>query len=268
MPKQVVREGVYSLYYPEKPSCPLVLSLPHSGQGIPATMQAILKKPCPPLANMDWHLEKLYAFLPELEIPLLQAHFSRYVIDVNRELKAPFLGNYRAAPIALENTFGTALYEHLPDEAAIQERIANYYLPYHQALAGLLATTVEHFGCAYLLDLHSFYIQSERDICLGNRHHQTSSADFLQTWARAFREQGFSVEENKALIGGYITRHYANLPQIQTLQIELRYPAYLEQRTWGEEECQTWESPKFYATQARLQQVFEQVLEILQGKTF
>ncbi len=101
---------LYDLHIPEKTTCPLVVSIPHSGRFVPSNIRVQFKTPYPILANMDWYLDKLYDFLPDLGIPVLQANYSRYVIDLNRELKQPLAGSYSKCVIYTENTFGTPLY--------------------------------------------------------------------------------------------------------------------------------------------------------------
>ena len=72
---------------------PIIASLPHSGVMIPSSVADLctdlhLKT----LRNTDWHLRELYDFLPALGVHVVQADFSRYVIDPNRNLKEPLFG--------------------------------------------------------------------------------------------------------------------------------------------------------------------------------
>src|SRR5690349_7553038 len=110
---------LYNLHIPEQQSCPLVVSIPHSGRMIPDSIRSQFIMPCPPLANMDWYLDKLYSFLPGLGIPVLQANYSRYIIDLSRDLRPPLLGSYSKAAVYTQNTFGTSLYDELPNDEEV-----------------------------------------------------------------------------------------------------------------------------------------------------
>ncbi len=253
----------YHLRIPNRILYPIIATLPHSGMAIPQVIEERFKQPRPALANMDWHLDKLYEFLPDLGITMLQATQSRYVVDVNRALKAPLSGSYKTSVVYEENTFGTLLYDVPPTPAEITERIDTYYHPFHDRLTGLLEETIQRAGKAYLLDLHSFFIQTASDICLGNQRNRTSSRTFLDGVESVFQAHDFSVAKNEVLRGGYITQHYGNKQTVESLQIELRYPIYLNQETWGEEEAGEWESAYFWETQARLRQVFAQIVAFI-----
>ena len=253
----------YHLRVPDRVLYPVIATIPHSGMSIPEPIQKRFKQPRPSLTNIDWHLDKLYDFLPNLGVTVLQAPQSRYVVDVNRALKAPLSGSYKTCVIYEENTFGTLLYDQPPTRAEIRERIDTYYHPFHDQLTHLLEETIKRAGKAYLLDLHSFFIQTASDVCLGNQHNSTSSGAFLDAVDGAFRAGKFTVAKNEVLRGGYITRHYGNKQDVESLQIELRYSTYLEKEEWGEEEAVEWESPRFRETQARLRSVFLHMLQFI-----
>jgi len=250
----------YHLRIPNRILYPIIATLPHSGTCIPDTIAQRFKQPRPVFANMDWHLDKLYDFLPDLGITVLQATQSRYVVDVNRALKAPLTGSYKTSVIYEESTFGKPLYDTPLTPTEISARIDQYYHPFHDRLTHLLEETIQRAGKAYLLELHSFFIQTTSDICLGNQRNLTSSREFLNAVAEAFHADNFSVAKNNVLLGGYITQHYGNKQTVESLQIELRYPTYLDQVEWGEEEAGGWESPRFHETQARLRSAFAAVV--------
>jgi N-formylglutamate deformylase len=76
---------LFKIHTPLVQPVPLIANLPHSGMFIPQNIAAqftpyILQL----LPNTDWHLDKLYNFLPSLGITVLQANYSRYIVDLNR----------------------------------------------------------------------------------------------------------------------------------------------------------------------------------------
>jgi N-formylglutamate amidohydrolase len=68
----------FHLWLPKAEPRPIVASIPHSGLAIPDEVAQLLN-PCSEsyIPNQDWHLDKLYDFLPSLGIVVLQAVFSR-----------------------------------------------------------------------------------------------------------------------------------------------------------------------------------------------
>jgi N-formylglutamate amidohydrolase len=212
---------------------------------------------------MDWHLEKLLDFLPDMGVTLLQAIHSRYVVDLNREVKKPLFGPIASSVIFATNTHGSPLYETEPTNDEIEARLTAYYYPYHEELQTLLDGMKQEFGRVVLLDLHSYFAGPLTDICLGNRNGSTCSESVMSVFERAFYAQGFSVTRNEKWIGGYITRRYGNMPNIESLQIELRFPAYLDGDYFGEEEITEWDCEKFRNAKIRLHQVFGEVVNSL-----
>ena len=216
---------------------------------------------------MDWHLDKLYDFLPDLGITVIQATHSRYVVNLNRELRSPLFGPEKSSVVAGEDTWGNAFYDTELSESEIVERIDKYYTPYHRQLSRILAQMIRDFKHVYLLDLHSFFAGPVQDVCLGNANETTCSEQLIGCFERLLRKYNFSVTRNEVWTGGYITRHYGNTDSIEALQIELRFPAYLEGERFGREEITEWDSVKFRDAQERLRRVFSDFVgELLNHK--
>ena len=255
---------LYNLCVPEKARVPILVSMPHSGTYVPPEIDNRFRKnPRPILTNMDWHLEKLLDFLPDMGVTVLQATHSRYVVDLNREVKEPLFGPIASSVIFATTTHGSPLYETEPTNDEIKARLTAYYYPYHEKLQTLLDGMKQEFGHVVLLDLHSYFWGPETDVCLGNRHGSTCSESVITLMEQAFGSQGYRVSKNEKWIGGYITRHYNNLPQLESLQIELRFTAYLAGDYFGEEEITEWDYDKFPNAKIRLHQVFGEVIKSL-----
>lgn len=224
---------IFNLYIPKEMTVPIVASIPHSGTFIPDSIAAQLtEKHLQSLEYTDWHIEKLYQFLPLLGVPVIQATHSRYIVDVNREVKEPFFGLFQTSVVPATTANGQPIYKQQPTREEIQERISTFYLPYHAELRALLQKYLEKFGRIYLLDLHSFWgrnLPSFIEICLGNQRNQTCSDYLISTAEQYFSTQGYRVGRNQLFPGGHITKHYSQIPSIETLQIEVRYPVYLDE---------------------------------------
>jgi N-formylglutamate deformylase len=256
---------LYELWVPLKDRVPLVASLPHSGSYVPPDMiRRFDADPRPALVPLDWHLEKLYDFLPELGVTVIRATHSRYVVNLNRYLKEPLFGPERSSVVPENTCFGRPLFARPPSREEIRRRLDNYYTPYHRELTRIIEKTVRDFGRAYLVDLHSYYRGPEVDICLGDVDGTTCSGRFTGIFEDAYLRNGFLVVRNDLWVGGYITRHYGSLDNVEALQIELRFPAYLEgKNTFEEDEVPGFDSDKFRETGSRVRRVFASVVREL-----
>jgi N-formylglutamate amidohydrolase len=257
----------FLLHLPTTQAIPVIASLPHSGLVVPNEIADHLEPSHQHyLPNQDWHLDKLYEFLPELGITVLQAVYSRYVVDLNRSPKEPLFGNFWQSVIAEKTAFNVSLYQSPPSSQEVQQRVEQYYHPYHHQLQALLDQSIAEFGKVYLLDLHSFFGLIEDEVCLGNGNGKTCSDRFMATVEAAFCAKGYQVVRNKVFSGGYITQHYGELPQVEALQVEVRYPVYLDAKQLDDASVPNWEVPEFDRAKHQFEAVFRQIVDQLTFK--
>lgn len=222
----------------------------------------------------------------------MQANYSRYVVDLNRALKPPFLGSFWSAVVPEQTAFKQPIYRSKPmgkpSRSEVRDRIEHYYTPYHQQLTALLNEKISQFGYVYLLDLHSFMGIITDDVCLGNADGKTCGPHLIESAEAAFAQQGYQVVKNKVFTGGYITRHYGqqNTGQqktdqqtgqqtvgqqktgqrrseqqpVEALQIEIRYPTYLSNDQIEGASIPEWQGPLFEQAQSQLKRVFEALI--------
>lgn len=254
---------LFEIYNEEKNVYPVIISLPHSGTWLPAEMRESLREEAI-LANTDWFLPELYQFLIRKGFTLIENRVNRYVADPNRE--SQMAGeDYQNTVVYQQNTFGNPLYYEALSKEVINERLENYYWPYHHALQELIDQKKQQFAKIYLFDLHSFAEypnNNERepaDFVLGNQADQTSSADLREKLSQLLEETGYSVSNNYPFRGGFITRYYGNQVGVEALQLEIRYNQYIEKRSFGEEELTEYDPELFYQAQKRLEAVFEKL---------
>lgn len=203
----------------------------------------------------------------------MQANYSRYVVDLNRALKPPFLGSFWSAVVPEQTAFKQPIYVRKPSQEEVRSRIEEFYTPYHQQLRRLIDEAIAQFGKVTLLDLHSFMGIITDDVCLGNANGQTCSSALIDQFAESFADKTYQVVKNKVFTGGFITRHYGQQPQVSALQIEIRYPLYLsaDQLEADPNSAQSipknipkhiprWQGPKFEQAQVSLEQIFQQVI--------
>ncbi|NJR49365.1 MAG: N-formylglutamate amidohydrolase [Leptolyngbyaceae cyanobacterium CSU_1_3] len=255
---------LFITHEPQKLAVPIVANLPHSGLFVPDQIATqFLPEHLATLPHSDWHLEELYRSLPTLGITVLQATHSRYVIDLNREAKEPLFGDFWTSAIPEKTAFGKPIYQTLPTAENIQERVKKFYNPYHNQLGKILQKKIDQFGKVYLLDLHSFLGLIDDQICLGNRYDRTCSEFLISTVEQSFSSKGYQVVRNKVFSGGYITRRYGKMPDVEALQIEVRYPVYLNENQLDHPQLPGWNGPEFAIAQGNFDQIFAAIVHTL-----
>ena len=216
---------------------PMLVSMPHIGTLIPQELQSSFVRRALAVEDTDWHLARLYDFLPELGISVLQPQMSRYVIDLNRPPDdAPMYPGAANTELCPTRFFtGDALYKtgQEPSAQEVQRRCSAYWQPYHDALAGELQRVKAHHGFALLWDAHSIrshipwlFEGKLADLNLGTA--SGLSASNAITNAAAGQTQGFTHVVDGRFKGGYITRHYGQPAQhIHAVQLEKCQSLYM-----------------------------------------
>lgn len=249
----------FDIWNETKNEIPIVVSIPHSGTYLPKEMKDNLADNII-LANMDWYLPKLYNFLQDLGITTIINNISRYVIDPNREISNSKNDSYIKNYVYTKTTFNYEMYKKSLDSIEIDNRLENYYIPYHKAIFNALNNKLTQFNKIYLIDLHSFGKDIEENIVLGNRNEQTASFEFTNLVKNSLESQGFKISLNKPYSGGYIIRKYAT-DNVETVQIELSYKKYIENRIFGNEEFPKINTDLFNETQEKLKHFFKDLID-------
>lgn len=222
---------------------PLMVSIPHSGTHVPASVATRLTPQARALPDTDFHLEALYDFAEELGASLIVATHSRYVIDVNRPSAGlNVLDGERVTGVCPIETFdGCPIYEAggYPDAEEIDARRAAIWQPYHATLAREMQRIRQRYGVAVLWDAHSLRSQLPRyfegklpDINIGT-HKGSSCDDALSSalFGIASEAEGFTASINGRFTGGYITRHYGRPAEnMHALQCEITHRSYMQEQ--------------------------------------
>lgn len=233
---------LFDLIRPVRPLLPLVVSIPHAGTYIPADIRAALKPALLPPDDTDWFVQQLYDFATELGIPVLQANYSRWVVDLNRNPDSrPLYADGRVLTgLCPSTTFlGEPLYQdERPAVAAaeVARRKTRYFDPYHAALQTLLDDTQARFGQVLLWDCHSIRRRVAAihdgpfpDLILGSADDTSAAPALIQTALRELGSGPYGLSHNAPFKGGYITRHFGRPAAGQhTLQLEMAKDLYLD----------------------------------------
>jgi N-formylglutamate deformylase len=230
------------IYTLQRGTRPLLVSLPHVGTAIPESLRARYVERALAVEDTDWFLDRLYGFAAGLGASLLVPRLSRYVIDLNRpsdnQPMYPGSNNTELCPTRFFT--GDALYRdgQAPDEAEVKQRVAQYWQPYHDALAGELARLKAEHGHAVLFDGHS--IKSELPwlfegslphMNLGTVQGSSCAPSLAARVAAVFAGQSaYSHVVDGRFKGGHITRLYGQPAQgVHALQLEMCWRAYMDE---------------------------------------
>lgn len=256
----------FDVLSPKDWTAPVVFASPHSGRDYPPGFIEASRLDATTLRRSeDAFVDEIFASAPDFGAPLLRARFPRAFVDPNREaweldpdmFDAP-LPDYvnpdspRIAAglgtIARVVANGEDIHASKLSFEDAKRAIEGCYMPYHEALAGLLAEARGRFGGCLLIDCHSMPSiggPMDRDpgfrrvdFVLGDRHGDSCGAEVTAMADKALRDQGFTVARNTPYAGGFTTVHYGRPADgVHALQIEINRALYMDemrvQRTDG-----------------------------------
>lgn len=233
-----------------KGDAPLVVSIPHAGTEIPATMEQRFVSPFLARVDTDWHVDELYDFAVTLGATVVSTAISRSVIDMNRDPNGASLYPGQATTgLCPDTTFdGLPLYregKRLEDDE-IEERRGRYFLPYHAALAGELQRLSRDHERVVLYDAHSIrshvprLFEGELPVFnIGTNAGRSCDGELSGAVQAICAASGEPTVANGRFKGGYITRVFGR-PEVgvHAIQMEmamrgyLREPAMVREDNW------------------------------------
>ncbi|PDT63942.1 hypothetical protein CO683_41470 [Bradyrhizobium ottawaense] len=151
----------------------------------------------------------------------------RHTVDTCRfksRSRRAAIGPFQDAVISVSMFDGTSIYQERPDPTTLSQRLAEYHLPYHQALSDIIRRLRKLCGRVLLLDLHAF-LRTHRRRCMNRRLAGASCQPATTAIAViAFERRGFRAVSNEPFAGG--RKHYS--ASSKALQIELRFTTYMD----------------------------------------
>jgi N-formylglutamate deformylase len=223
-------------------TAPLLVSLPHSGELIPDELRGRYRPRALGVEDTDWHLQRLYAFAEALGASVLYPRASRYVIDLNRPSdNAPMYPGANNTELCPTRFFsGEPLYRdgYAPTDAEIPQRIAQWWQPYHGALATELARLRAEHGHVVLFDGHS--IKSELPwlfegklpaLNLGTVDGGSCAPSLRAALADVLAsQQRYPHVVDGRFKGGFITRQYGRPADgVHAVQLEMIWECYMDE---------------------------------------
>ena len=223
-------------------SAPLLISMPHVGTHVPASLRPRMTEVALQVPDTDWHLERLYDFADALGASVLVATHSRYVVDLNRPPdNANLYPGQDTTGLCPVDTFDKEpLYrrpQDQPSEAEIGARRDAIWRPYHAQLQDELERLRNRFGRVGLRDAHSIRSMVPRffegrlpDLNLGSADGASCDPELADRLLGIARDSGYSAVLNGRFKGGYITRQYGQPALgIQAVQLEMAQITYMRE---------------------------------------
>ncbi|XQW84997.1 N-formylglutamate deformylase [Thalassotalea piscium] len=231
---------VYTLI---KGTVPLLISMPHNGQLIPDNIAVNMTDKAKMVPDTDWYKDRLYDFANALGAYILIPHYSRYVIDLNRDPQGVDLyPGANSTELCPTSTFDLSpIYQagKSPSQNDIEERINTYWQPYHQAIKTTLAEIKQQHSRAVLLEAHSilstvprFFEGQLPDFNFGTANGKSCSQALLAEITQLDLAP-YTMVTNGRFKGGYITRAYGDpTNNIHAIQLELSQRTYLDEQNF------------------------------------
>ncbi|WP_418146314.1 N-formylglutamate amidohydrolase [Variovorax paradoxus] len=247
---------------------PLVLDSPHSGTVYPEDF-----RPACDLATLrraeDTHVEKLYAFAPEMGAAWIEAHFPRSYLDANRDtteldtalLDGPWTGPLSADPRVLAKVRlgkglvwkltdeGLPIYDRLLTVDEVRARIDNCWRPYHAAVAEAIDAAHARHGYSIHINCHSMPAVAgshatdfpglvHADFVIGDRDGSTADPALSQRICAHLRARGYSVDYNHPYKGvELVRRHGRPAEHRHSIQVEVNRKLYMDEATLALDEA-------------------------------
>ncbi len=219
---------------------PILLNFPHSGTFIPENILCTLNETGRSLVDTDWHVPRLYEFA-KTSVSWLQANYSRYVVDLNRDPEGTDLypGQEGTGLCPISTFAGDDIYNDGcgPDTGQINRRKQQFFIPYHQQLRTQIERIKSRLGFCILLDCHSIKSRVPRlfngvlpDFNLGTFSGASCGTELAEMVVDILASSGFSFVRDQRFKGGWITRNYGRPSNnIHALQLEISQQIYMNE---------------------------------------
>ena len=255
----------------QRGDAPLIVSFPHTGTALPDALADGFVSPWLARRDADWWVHELYAFAHALGATTVRSAVSRSVIDLNRDPSGVSLypGQNTTGLCPLTTFDNQPLYRdgHGPDEAEIARRRATWFTPYHDALAAEIARLRALHGTVVVYDAHSIRSHIPHlfeghlpQFNIGTNADTTCDNALTDVVENLCAMSGLGHVRNGRFKGGYITRHYSDIPDgVHTLQMELACRGYMHEPEAVDEH--SWPTPLDPDHAAPLRHTLQQVLK-------
>lgn len=235
------KNPIFDFYAPLGATYRGLLSIPHSGENIPAEFENYLSGDLQAYKeDVDFKVNELVDIkkLQEAGIAVLVAHVHRICVDLNRSEDICVL-------CWKDNTQGKKLVVQVPDEKQTLNFIEKYHRPYYEILKSALQDLEKRKkGLVSMVDLHSMpsrpteYHMKQNpnqkmhrpDFCVSDRKGKTAKAEYINFFKDEFEKAGHESTLNDPYVGGYVTE-YVDQFRTNNIQIEINRSIYMDEST-------------------------------------
>jgi N-formylglutamate amidohydrolase len=245
----------FVLRRPVRQAGPMIFASPHSGRDYPVEFleRAVLDRQAI-RSSEDAFVDHLFHAAPSHGAPLLTARAPRAFIDLNRaadELDPAVIEGLQRVPhnprvssglgvIPRVVAGGRSIYRGKLSIVEAQQRISQFWHPYHEALAALINETRTAFGSAILIDCHSMPHeaieahsrpgQPRPEVVLGDRFGVAAGQEVMDRVQTAFEASGLRVVRNAPFAGAYVAQAYGRpLRGVHVVQVEIDRSLYMDE---------------------------------------
>ena len=251
-----MKTAAYHKISPVRADSCVVFASPHSGSVYPAEMmrKTILSAHVI-RSSEDAFVDQFFDMAPEYGAGFIKAVAPRAFVDLNRspdELDPALIDGVRkqghnprvasglgVIPRVVAN--GRAIYRGKLHLSEAQNRLENFWHPYHRALQEMLEDALRYHGQSVLIDCHSMPREAldsvarsgakRPDIVLGDRFGAAAGGAVVDRVEAAFRAEGFEVARNAPFAGAYITQAYGKPSRGQhAVQVEIDRSLYMDEK--------------------------------------
>ena len=231
------------------------ISVPHSGEKIPAETPWLLGLPEPVvMRDVDRYVDRLYReAAQEIHAPFLVADWHRYVVDLNRTPEDIDRDSVDGAPLPSgshvtgfhwsQTTQGEVLMAQPMSQELHKSLTKKYFWPFHTKIQKQLDSfQVESGGPTYQLDAHSMPSvgtkahrdpgQERPEIVVSDVDGTSCERRYLDLVVASYEEAGFQVAVNFPYKGGRMTQTYGKPAEDQhCIQVEMNRRLYMDEDT-------------------------------------
>lgn len=250
--------GLFLRFEPETTPVPLVVDVSRSGREYPKEYRS----PLPFTTvhdNVSMYVEDLWAGTPAAGGTLLFCSFPNTWVDVNRnesDLDPAVVDGVWPTPlkptartleglglIKTKSRYGEPFQERQLTVAEIEERLAQYYRPYHAELKRLVDDTYRRFGVLRQISCHCMSAvgapthpdagKPRADFCISDLRGKTSSQQTMDLIVDTLKTLDYSVSVNEPYVGNeLIGRHGDPSRGIDSVQVEINKKLFMDTKTF------------------------------------
>jgi len=250
--------GLFLRYEPLKQAVPLLVDVSRSGREYPKEYRS----PLPFTTvhdNASMYVEDLWSGAPAVGATLLYCSFPNTWVDVNRneldmdpalvdgqwpvELKPTARTLEGLGLIKTKARYGEPFQERKLTVAEIQERLDNYYRPYHAELKRIADELYSKFGRLTQISCHCMSAvgapthpdagKPRADFCVSDLKGVTASKQAMALVVDTLKSYGYSVSVNAPYVGNELIKRIGDPARgTNSIQVEINKKLFMDTKTF------------------------------------